>query len=138
MKKRGFTLVELMIVITVISILASIVMPKMSQTRVKAKLKACEMNMKSITVAANMYMNDTGGLQVRSGTISSSHVLVTRGYLKARPDCPARIGTGNSYVIGGTWPDDYVYCYNTSSLWHVGLPVSRPLYYFKQGYFREN
>jgi len=47
-KKTGFTMIELMIVIAIISILATIIIPKMTGARDKSKLEACKTNLKHI------------------------------------------------------------------------------------------
>ncbi len=56
--KKGFTLIELMIVIAVIAILASIIIPNISRARARAQLSACMENMKAFLTAAQMYQVD--------------------------------------------------------------------------------
>jgi len=89
-------MVELMIVIAVIAVLASIIMPKMSQNREKAKLEGCKQNLHALLTAVNMYMNDNSGSIPPLGGISAGHSLLTQGYLKIVPVCPGYVGTSYS------------------------------------------
>jgi len=136
-KKRGFTMVELMIVIAIISVLATIIIPKMSGARDSSKLEACKLNLRHIATAVSMYMNDNGEAPTL-GIINSGHILISQGYLKAIPVCPGKPGGGNSYYIGdasGTYPGDYaINCLNASSLCHPAYIPWRPLYYLGHGY----
>ena len=137
MKKRGFTMVELMIVIAIIAVLASIIMPKMSQNRAKTQLEACKVNLRNIVIAINLYMNDNQNQIPAAGVISSSHILVSRGYLKSRPVCPANPVSGNSYnfLASGAYVGDYyVQCLNSSRIWHPAMSDGRPLLYLGHGY----
>jgi len=98
MKKRGFTMVELMIVIAVISVLATIIIPKFSQSRDRAKLSACKVNLKHIGFAMQMYANDNQGCFPAAETLQKMRsaggvgaILSDLGYLPATsPSCPAR------------------------------------------------
>jgi len=95
MKQKGFTLVEIIIVVAVIAILASILMPKMSGARDKAALRACEQNLLKIAQAMEIYANDNGGVHCPAGcAVSDSCYLVTGKYMKT-VKCPL----GNRYVI---------------------------------------
>lgn len=57
-RRRGFTLIELMVVIAIISILASILFPVFSKAKDKARSTACLANLKQIGTAAIMYTQD--------------------------------------------------------------------------------
>lgn len=56
--QKGFTLVELLVVIAIIAILASLLLPALGRAKQKSKDLACVNNLKQMTAAGLMYMDD--------------------------------------------------------------------------------
>ena len=61
MKRQSFTLIELLIVIAIIAVLASLLMPALNSARNKAKGITCIANQKQCMLAVSMYANDSNG-----------------------------------------------------------------------------
>jgi prepilin-type N-terminal cleavage/methylation domain-containing protein/prepilin-type processing-associated H-X9-DG protein len=61
LKKPGFTLVELLVVIGIIAVLISILLPALNKARMSAQLVSCQANQKQILQGILMYANDNHG-----------------------------------------------------------------------------
>ncbi len=72
MKKKGFTLVELLVVIAVIAILAALLLPVLQEAIEKAKQATCMANLKQLGVALYMYENDNNGFIPPLGAMGNS------------------------------------------------------------------
>src|SRR5205807_2772109 len=57
-RRSGFTLIELLVVIAIIAILAAILFPVFAKAREKARQISCVSNLKNLTAAVLMYVQD--------------------------------------------------------------------------------
>lgn len=86
--KKGFTLVEIMIVVAIIAVLAAVAIPNFVKYRKTSQMNACISNLKQIQTAveqAKMAGNYTGDTDVVGPTL----------YIKVMPKCPA----GGTYTF---------------------------------------
>jgi type II secretion system protein G len=56
--ERGFTLIELMVVVAIIAILAGILIPNFVNARAQAQTSACESNLRAIATAMELVFSD--------------------------------------------------------------------------------
>jgi len=102
LKSKGFTLIELMIVVAIIGILAAIAIPKFAQMLEKSKEGATKGNLGSMKSAASIYYGDTEGTwpsTLNSVTIYSfSKYLDQVPLVKTTGTFDANTGTGVAAV----------------------------------------
>ena len=86
---KGFTLVELMVVLLIIGILVAIAVPVYGATQRNAKEKACRANIRTIEGAVQQYAADNNGA-IPKGEVKNDEdsVSVLDAYLKEIPTCP--------------------------------------------------
>ena len=97
MKKmlKGFTLVEIMIVVAIIAILAAVAIPNFIKYRKNSQANACISNLKQIqTAKEQMYM--------KGETPTAANLYGNTGLIKVKPTCPA---DKSEYNIGDDTTD---------------------------------
>ena len=95
MKKKHFTLVEIMIVVAIIGLLAAIAIPSFIQARNTARQNACISNLKQIDAAKEQWALQNNKTSSDTPTWGD---LVT-AYIKSTPVCPSA-GTYTINAIG--------------------------------------
>jgi len=135
-KNTGFTLIELMIVIAIIAILASILVPNFGRSRAQGQLAACKGNLKAIAVAAELYASDNDGKYPATLNIRPDSDLVIQ-YLKTTPICPTGTYKDENYSYHLTcvspYANYYVYCRSSATHTAVGIPEYYPRYDTRRG-----
>lgn len=58
LRKKGFSIVELIVVIAVVGILAAVTIPNFTETKQRMKIKACKGVVSGILTAMDMYSNE--------------------------------------------------------------------------------
>lgn len=104
--QKGFTLVELMVVVVIIGILVAIAIPVYNEVQDKAKRNAEKANIKIIESAIQVYLTDGGSLNKLTTEEGLKNELTPK-YLKEIPESPyegsytvEEVEGGNFKVIG--------------------------------------
>lgn len=102
MKKgfKGFTLVEIMIVVAIIGIIIAIAVPAFLRARETSRARACQENLSKLDGAKEQY-----ALEYKLGDNSAvdlANLVGNTSYLKKTPTCPA---DDSAYTLGNIGVD---------------------------------
>ena len=89
--RKGFTLVEIMIVVAIIGLLAAIAIPNFVKARSTAQKNACIANLKQIQGSKQVWAIDAN----KTGADTATWNDLVPDYIKKQPSCPA----GGTYTI---------------------------------------
>ena len=90
MKRKGFTLVELLVVISIIALLLAILMPSLQRAREVAKRTICLNNLRELTMGWIMYAD-------------SNNDMIVGGFTSRRPPWESE---APPWVIQKDWPEN--------------------------------
>jgi prepilin-type N-terminal cleavage/methylation domain-containing protein len=93
--RKGFSLIEIMIVVSIHSILLAIAVPNFMKARESSYAKSCVANLKQIRDAKLQWALDHH--QPGTATPTAADLYGGSGYIKREPKCPF---TAGSYTIG--------------------------------------
>jgi prepilin-type N-terminal cleavage/methylation domain-containing protein len=88
-RKTGFTLVEIMIVVAIIGLLATIAIPNFVRARLKAQQAACINNLRQIDGAKQQWALEFKAAASATPQLSNIQPYLGRGALGTAPTCPA-------------------------------------------------
>jgi len=108
--QKGFTLIELMIVIAIITILAGILIPNFLHARAEAQTASCEGNLRNLATALEEYAVDNGFYPTSFANLLAAN---NGAYLKVIPRDPAG-GAAYALAVPATAP-----CTNTQPITYV-------------------
>lgn len=108
-KRKGFTLIELVIVVAIIGILSLMILPQFNNVTSDAKVKTFEANCQTVVSAIAMYQAGNNGKYPTSGTDLDPYINGGWAALTGKPDGatytyngPAAAGASGSFTASYT------------------------------------
>lgn len=98
---KGFTLVEIMIVVVIIGLLAAMAIPAFQKVRQSSQDKAVLNNARQLSAAADQYFLENGVSTVASGDLVGSDKYVKAINTVAQETYPANYTQGITITVAG-------------------------------------
>jgi prepilin-type N-terminal cleavage/methylation domain-containing protein len=111
---KGFTLVEIMIVVAIIGILIAIAVPGFVKARTQSRAKACQENLTKIEGAVEQWALENNKKPVDCTDITT--LVGADNYLKKNPICPS----GGTYTLNAGVPECSIGTAEKHSLADIG------------------
>ena len=109
--RKGFTLVEIMIVVLIIGILLAIAVPNFIKARETSRTKSCIANLKQIDAAKEQWAMENK--KTTTDTPAMTDLVGSANYLKNTPSCPS----GGTYTVNAV---------STNPVCSIGTPHILP------------
>ena len=128
-RKRNFTLIELLIVISIIAILVSLLLPALKAAREKARGASCTSNLKQVGIGQFLYQSDFDGailpygIAADGGILRSFQILVRDRYLDMKTiQCETTLASTHEFfrLFYNKRPDDSWFEPSKSGYWCNG------------------
>jgi len=138
----GFTLVELLVVISIIALLLAILLPALQSARQVARSTACLSNLRQAGQALHLYAADHDGILPRPASLTAKQVFIQidRTVQRDQPDNDGRFGATymrcpsaeiRQWASQPSYAPDQTWTYGVN---YMGGPTSEPGFGFAENY----